>query len=172
MFRSKKVNLHYALNKADKALTFQVLEQSNDVYAFLEAHPFQAKNGMRIAIDRIGDITNNGQPEIKDSANVIFLRGRDTSRNNDIDITRFAANAPYRDTKHDMFVEALEEFNKAVKLWVKKNTVNVNYFEFVEVVVPRYTRRPVTKRFNTGYRNPCAGCPLANTCSDRTYVLD
>jgi hypothetical protein len=94
------------LNKDDYALTFQVIEQSPDITAFLTGQNFQAKNGMNIGVSEY--------PEFKQSKNTIFLRG--SNRGNDFkpDVTMFVGNMQ-RDNQYNMVVEAIQELVDTVK---------------------------------------------------------
>ena len=115
-----KTGLKYRLEKAENALVFQVLEQSPDITAFLEnGHFLSQKTGLRIASAKY--------PEFKDSKNVIFLRGSDSSNDYKIDVTRFPGNMQ-RDNKANLINVALEEFVNAVK--------SVSYAYPVKVVRP------------------------------------
>jgi len=116
-----KTGLKYRLEKADSALVFQVLEQSADITAFLSrGHFLSQKTGFRIAIAKY--------PELKDSKNVIFLRGSDTSNDYKPDVTRFPGNMQ-RDNKADLVNTALTELVDAVK--------SVSYAIPVKVARPR-----------------------------------
>lgn len=119
-----KTGLKYRLEKAESALVFQVLEQSDDISAFLsKGHFLSQKTGLRIATAKY--------PEFKDSKNVIFLRGSDTDNNFKLDVTRFPGNMQ-RDNKYNLIVAALQELVDAVK--------SVSYAYPVRVVAPRSTK--------------------------------
>lgn len=116
-----KTGLKYRLEKAENALVFQVLAQSDDISAFLSNGAFLSqKTGLRIATAKY--------PEFKDSKNVIFLRGSDSNNDYKIDVTRFPGNMQ-RDNKADLINTALKELVDAVK--------SVSYAYPVKVVRPR-----------------------------------
>jgi len=98
--------LRYSLEKSTGALVFQVLEQSNDIKAFLNKYNFMASNGLRVGSDKY--------PEFKQSKNAIFLRGTMQSEDYKIDSTRFVSNS-IRDNAADMFNQALRELVDVVK---------------------------------------------------------
>jgi len=99
-------SLKYRLEKSQGALVFQVLEQSNDIKAFLNKYNFMASNGLRIGSDKY--------PEFKASKNAIFLRGTMISEDFKLDTTRFVSNS-IRDNAADMFNQALRELVDVVK---------------------------------------------------------
>jgi hypothetical protein len=94
------------LTKDNYALTFQVLEQSPDITAFLSQTNFQAKNGMTIGISEY--------PEFKQSKNTIFLRGSNKGNDFKPDVTMFVGNMQ-RDNQYDMFIEAIQDLVDTVK---------------------------------------------------------
>ena len=105
----------YKLNKDDYALTFQVLEQSADVTAFLSSQNFQARNGMNIGISEY--------PEFKQSKNTIFLRGSNKGNDFKPDVTMFTGNMQ-RDNQYNMVVEAIQELVDTVKQVVTPTAVH------------------------------------------------
>ena len=126
--------VRYKLDKDDYALTFQVLEQSPDVTAFLNGQNFQAKNGMNVGISEY--------PEFKQSKNTIFLRGSNKGNDFKPDVTMFVGNMQ-RDNQHDMVVEAIQELVDTVKRAVMPVPVRyasgVNYGSpYGNVVDPGY----------------------------------
>jgi len=99
-------SLKYRLEKSQGALVFQVLEQSNDIKAFLNKYNFMASNGIRVGSDKY--------PEFKQSKNAIFLRGSMTSEDFKLDTTRFVSNS-IRDISAEAFNQALRELVDVVK---------------------------------------------------------
>lgn len=99
-------NLKYRLEKSQGALVFQVLEQSNDIKAFLNKYNFMASNGIRVGSDKY--------PEFKQSKNAIFLRGTMQSEDFKLDTTRFVSNS-IRDISAEAFNQALRELVDVVK---------------------------------------------------------
>ncbi len=137
-----KTGLKYRLEKAENALVFQVLEQSPDVSAFLaNGHFLSQKTGLRIAVSKY--------PEFKDSKNVIFLRGSDSSNDYKIDVTRFPGNMQ-RDNKYDLINTALKEFVDAVKatsyaipVKVVRPRSNKNVFVYSTLKAPKAKRAQI-----------------------------
>lgn len=101
-----KTQIKYLLDKAPNALVLQVKEQSPDVTTFLNNHNFMASNGLRIATSKY--------PEFKHSTNVLFLRGKDTSNDLKLDVTRFVGKMQ-RDNAYDMVTSAVQELVNFVK---------------------------------------------------------
>lgn len=101
-----KTHLKYAFIPVESACEFQILEQSKEVYNILSKGYYQASNGMRVAIAQF--------PEFKDSANTVYLRGSDKSKDLKVDTTRFVRNS-VRDNKMELVTEALAEFVNFVK---------------------------------------------------------
>lgn len=132
----------YSLKKDDYALTFQVLEQSPDITAFLSQNNFQALNGMNIGISEY--------PEFKQSKNTIFLRGSNKGNDFKPDVTMFVGNMQ-RDNQYTMVVEAIQELVDTVK----------------KAFVPTPVRHAVPAYANTygsPYGSPYGNCaPLAYT---------
>lgn len=118
-FIPQTTTLRYMLDPAEKALVFQVLEQSPDITAFLSKYTFMASNGLKVASDKY--------PEFKHSKNTIFLRGTDTSENFKLDTTRFVGNMQ-RNNAAEMVHTALAEFHKAVKNSTYGRTYGANPF--------------------------------------------
>lgn len=149
-----KTHLKYRLDKLESAVGFQVLSQSKEVSDFLKRQNFMAKNGITIAIDG-----NHGGPEIKESANVIYLRGSNSSRDWNVDITRFASNKPYRDGKYKMYQDALSEFVDFIK------RINPVY------VVPQVVAYATYSNSYPVY--PCGRntCPFATSNGFRTFTV-
>lgn len=97
----------YSLEKSDHALTFQVLDQSSDITAFLKNRNFLSrKTGLRIGLSKY--------PEFKHSENFIFLRGSDKSNDFKLDVTRFVGNMQ-RDKAYEMVKVAIQELVDTVK---------------------------------------------------------
>jgi hypothetical protein len=104
---TRKTDLRYDLIPVERALVFQVLDQSPEVTNFLrKVGSFQASNGLRIATADF--------PEFKDSENTIFLRGSDKAKDGKVDTTRFVTNI-IRDKKAVMVHQALKELVDTVK---------------------------------------------------------
>lgn len=103
---SPVTSLKYRLEPSQGALVFQVLEQSNDIKAFLNKYNFMASNGIRVGSDKY--------PEFKQSKNAIFLRGTMQSEDYKLDTTRFVSNG-IRDNAATAFNEALRELVDVVK---------------------------------------------------------
>lgn len=125
---SFKTGLKYKLEKAENALVFQVLAQSDDISAYLAKRHFMASNGLRIATSKY--------PEFKQSKNVIFLQGSDSSNDYKLDVTRFVGRMQ-RDNAAILLNDALKEF--------------VNYVKKASYAYPVRVVRPSTKNvFNNG----------------------
>lgn len=119
----------YKLNKDDHALTFQVLEQSYDITAFLSGQNFQAKNGMNIGISEY--------PEFKQSKNTIFLRGSNKGNDFKPDVTMFVGNMQ-RDNQHTMVVEAIQELVDTVKKAFRATPVRHSVPSYGNLYAPQY----------------------------------
>jgi len=98
--------LDFYLKKTENALIFQITYQSPDITDFLASNTYRTKNGLLIA--------GGSYPEFKDSKNTIYLRGKDSSRDWKLDVTRFVGNMQ-RDNKYEMVKEALTEFVDFIK---------------------------------------------------------
>ena len=133
----------YKLNKDDYALTFQVLEQSPDITAFLSAQNFQARNGMNVGISEY--------PEFKQSKNTIFLRGSNKGNDFKPDVTMFVGNMQ-RDNQYDMVIEAIQELVDTVK----------------KAFVPTPVRHAVPAYANT-YGSPYGNLAVGN-CAPYAYT--
>lgn len=110
--------LSYTLTKVEDGLVFQVNEQSENITEFLKNGNYRAKNGMLIAASRY--------PEFKDSEYTLFLRGKDSSHDSKLDVTRFVGNMQ-RDKRYNQIKDALKEFVSFVKANTKVTPVFVDY---------------------------------------------
>lgn len=138
-----KTGIRYKLDKSDGALIFQVLDQSPDVSAFLEAlngGTFLTSTGFKIGASKY--------PEFKHSKNIIFLRGSDKSNDFKPDVTRFAGNMQ-RDNAYDLFKTTIQEFVDAVKQ--ASATVKVDAYK--SHVFPNYRFDNITKVVKPRKRN-------------------
>jgi hypothetical protein len=107
--RKPAVELEYILKSEEKALTFQITNQSQAITDFLKKNRFLASNGLVIAVDEF--------PEFKDSTNHLYLRGSDSFRDFKLDVTYFYSNK-VRDGKKTIIDQALKELVKFVQAQV------------------------------------------------------
>jgi len=111
-----KTQVSYKLDKHTNALTFQILEQSPDVTAFLANNTFLSTTGFKVEL--------SAKPEFKHSKNTIFLRGSDKTNDYLVDVTRFVGKMQ-RDNAYDLFVKTIQELVDTVKELSTATPVNV-----------------------------------------------
>lgn len=98
--------LSYRLEPVEKALVFQVTEQSPLVTKFLQKQNFQASNGLVIK--------SSEYPEYRESELTIYLRGNNWMKNGKLDSTHFYSNK-VRDDRAARIRQALKELVSTVK---------------------------------------------------------
>lgn len=77
--------LSYILNPVEGGFTFQVIEQSADIDAFLANQNFLSKTtGFKVSTD--------AKPEIKITKNTIYLQGTSMADDGNIDMTKTGSN--------------------------------------------------------------------------------
>ncbi len=131
----------YLLNKNKNALTFQVLDQSPDITAFLSQGEYKTSTGFTISLAEY--------PEFKHSKNYIFLRGRDKSNDFKPDVTRFVGKMQ-RDNAYNLFVQAIQELVDAVKCATTARPVDV-YNAAPQYCAPKVVRVKAHTRNYPGY---------------------
>ena len=146
---SYKTGLKYKLEKAENALVFQVLAQSDDISAFLAKRHFMASNGLRIATSKY--------PEFKHSKNVIFLQGSDSSNDYKLDVTRFVGRMQ-RDNAADLVNAALKEL--------------VNYVKKASYAYPVRVVRPSNKNYFNTTGCIFATAPRKSVRVPKIYVVE
>lgn len=97
--------IKFKLEKAEKSISLQILEQSDEIGKFL---PFY----YRLFGNNIVSIHRDDNPELRmrDSLSV-FLRGNIREKNNDVCNLSFDNNVE-RDKVHDMIIHAFKELSK------------------------------------------------------------
>lgn len=106
--------LKYSLDTpGEKSIIFQVQYQSEKVNKFFDFMERSGKDYFQTATGY--KIKRGAFPEIKETKNIIYLRGYNKALDNKVDETKAWNKAYYRDAKAKAISEALAEFTNAVR---------------------------------------------------------